>query len=190
VSEALLRRYYDCFNGRRAGEAVALFAEDALLEHIPFGEQHIGGAGYLRFAEAWCAAFPDATLTIERIQRRGDTMFDVDLVSCGTHAGLLDIGTFQFRPSGRKATLRLRELVEIRDGKIVSSSLSLDLRDLINQLSIVDYGELLARLECLRTLTDELVAACGDAARQRDLAERIGGELDAARRALRPHYKR
>jgi predicted ester cyclase len=190
MSETLIRHYYACFNERRFEEATRLFREDALLEHIPFGKKHRGRDGYIRFAQAWGWAFPDAALIVDRIDRRSETMFDVHLLGTGTHRGVLDVGLFQFQPKGAKATLRLRELLDIKDGNIVSSSLSFDLNDLIAQLSTVDYSELTARLERIRRLTDELNRAQGDAARQQDVADRLGPELDAARRALRPHYNR
>jgi predicted ester cyclase len=190
MSETLIREYYACFNERRFQDAAKLFAENALLEHIPFGKQHRGKDGYVRFVQAWGGAFPDGRLVVERIDRRSDTMFDVHLLSTGTHRGLLDIGIFQFRAMGAKTELRLRELLEIRDGHIVASSVSFDLTDLINQVSIVDYDELTRRLQRIRELTDELTAARGDNDRRRDVAERLGPELDAARKALRPHYNR
>ena len=190
MSETLIRQYYTSFNERRFKDAAKLFTDDAFLEHIPFGKPHRGKDGYLRFANAWDAAFPDGMLVVDRIDRRSDTLFDVHLVSTGTHRGILDVGIFQFKPTGAKSTLRLRELLDIKDGTIVSSSVSFDLNDLISQLSTVDYSELTARLERIRRLTDELGRAQGDAARQRDVADRLGLELDAARRALRPHYNR
>ena len=190
MSETLLRHYYACFNERRFHDAANLFTDNALLEHLPFGKQYRGSEGYIRFAQAWGSAFPDATLVVERIDHRSDTMFDVHLVSTGTHGGVLDIGIFQFKPKGGKATICLRELLDIRDGRIVSSTISLDLNNLINQLSTVDYSELRVRLERIRELTDELDRVKGDVARQRDVADRLGSHLDAARRALRPHYNR
>ena len=190
MSETLIRHYYACFNERRFEDATKLFREDALLEHIPFGKKHRGRDGYIRFAQAWGWAFPDAALIVDRIDRRSETMFDVHLLGTGTHRGVLDVGLFQFQPKGAKATLRLRELLDIKDDAIISSSISLDLNDLITQLSTVDFSELTARLERIRRLTDELNCAQGDAARQQDVIDRLGPELDAARRALRPHYNR
>jgi predicted ester cyclase len=189
MSEHLIREYYRCFNERRFEDAARLFAPDALLDHIPFGQQHHGPAGYLRFARAWDAAFPDAVFAIERVDCRSETMCDVQLLSEGRHRGTLDIGVFQFKPTGVQATLRVRELLDIRDGHIMSSSLSLDLTDVIQQLSTVDYSELTARLERIRRLYDELLRA-GDEDARRDVTDRLGPELDAARRALRPHYTR
>jgi len=190
MSETLIREYYACFNERRFQDATTLFREDAVLENIPFGKKHSGGDGYVRFAQEWNVAFPDATLVVDRVDRRGDTLFDVHLVGAGTHRGILDVGMFRFQPNGAQATLRLRELLEIKDGTIVSSSLSFELNDLIAQLSTVDYSELAARLERIRQLTDELARAQGNSVLQRDVADRLGPQLDAARKALRPHYKR
>lgn len=190
MSDALIRRYYACFNERRFRDAAALFADDALLEHIPFGQQNYGADGYVRFADAWMAAFPDGTFAVERVERRAETLFDVHLLATGTHLGVFDIGIYQFKPTSTKATLRLRELLNIRDGKIAASTLSFDLNDLISQLSTVDYAELTSRLERVRQLHDDLLRAEGDAPRERDIADRLGPELDAARRALRPFYHR
>ena len=55
MNDALIRRYYECFNERRFADAAALLTDDALLEIIPVGQEH-GAAGYLRFADAWIAA--------------------------------------------------------------------------------------------------------------------------------------
>jgi hypothetical protein len=61
--------------------------------------------------------------------------------------------------------------------------------DLVAQLSPVDYTELIARLKRIRQLSDELFRS-SDSARERDIVSELGPELDAARRALRPHYNR
>ena len=190
MPDALIREYYACFNERRFRDAVRLFANDALLEHVPFGRQDYGIDGYVRFANLWIAAFPDAAFAVERVERRSDSIFEVHLLAKGTHLGVFDLGLSKFKPTNGTATLRLRELLNICERTITSSTLSFDLNDLIRQLSRVDYSELSARLERIRQLSDELLLASGDAARQRDVADRMGPELDAARRALRPHYNR
>jgi predicted ester cyclase len=187
---AVIRQYYGSFNERRCQDAAALFAPDALLEHTPFRQQSRGAEGYLRYANTWITALPDVVFTVERIECRGDDMFDVHFVATGTHLGLFDIGGFKFKPTGTKAILRVRELLNIRQGKIASSILSFDTNELIQQLSPVDYVELIARLKRIRLLTDELLGVSGDAERERLVVDRLGPELDAARRAMRPHYNR
>jgi hypothetical protein len=188
VSDILLRDHYACFNERRFDDAARLFADDAVVEHIPFGHKHRGPQGYENFVDAWITAFPDGMLIVDRIERRDDTLFEVHLLGTGTHRGVLDIGAYRFKPTGVNARLRLRELFDIRDGKIASATLAFDLNDLISQLATVDYADLIAKLDRIRLLADELSRSAGDAAKQRDVVGRLGPELDAARKALRPHY--
>ena len=71
-----------------------------------------------------------------------------------------------------------------------SSALTVDLNDLITQLSRVDYGDLAERLGRIRALSDELAHAADDPARQRHIVNRLGVEFDAARRAIRPLFYR
>ena len=135
MTHVLIREYYACFNEHRFRDAADLFALDAVLEHQPFGPATRGGGGYLQFAHMWTEAFPDGTLTIDHVEQRGDTICEVDLVATGTHAGDIDMGPYGvFKATGARATLRCRELLEIRSGKITYSSLSFDVHELIRQL--------------------------------------------------------
>ncbi len=136
ATHLLIREYYSCFNERRLRDAAELFAPDGVLDHTPFGKTQTGGDGYIRFAEMWIRAFPDGQLHIERVEQRGDTICEVDLIGTGTHQGDFDMGAYGFfKATGVKATLRCRELLEIRGGKITYSSLTVDVHDLIRQLS-------------------------------------------------------
>jgi predicted ester cyclase len=131
----LIREYYTCFNERRFTDAAELFSEDAVLEHGPLGQRQHGGAGYIHVAKMWVEAFPDARLNILHVEQHGDTICEVDLIGTGTHQGIFDVGpNGTFKPTGAQATLRLRELLEIRVGKITYSSVSFDLHELIRQL--------------------------------------------------------
>lgn len=186
---ALIEQYYRNFNERRFSDAAALFTEDADID-TGIGSPEKGPASYVRFAEAWVAAFPDAVFTIERVERRSASMCEVDLLATGTHQGLLSIAGCHFRPSGGEAVLRVRELLDIRHERIVASLLSINIKDLIEQLSTVDYDELSQRLQRLAPLAQDLADADGNLDRRREVALRIGAELDAARRAVRPYYYR
>src|SRR5258707_1220050 len=98
-------------------------------------------------SEAWLEAFPDATLTIQRIGPRGGTLCEVELLASRTHQGTLDLGAVgAFKPSGADTAIHIRELLDIRAGRIVFSSWSLDFQDLIQQLVAVDYAVLMAHL--------------------------------------------
>jgi predicted ester cyclase len=136
VTHLLIREYYACFNERRFSDGADLFAEDGILEHPPFGETKHGREGYLEFGRMWVEAFPDGRLKIEHVEQRGDTICEVDLIGTGTHRGDFNMGGYGvFKATGVKATLRFRELLEIRGSKITYSSLTFDVHDLIRQLS-------------------------------------------------------
>jgi predicted ester cyclase len=189
MNDTLIHEFYEHFNDRRVAAAAALIADDAVLELTP-GHRVVGGCGYTRFAESWIAAFPNARFCVDRIEHRGGALSEVYLLATGTHRGVLDFAPYRFQPSGVDAVLHIRDLLEIHAGKITASALTIDLNDLIRQFSIVDFEELAKRLEAIRVLASELALETRDPLRRRDVANRLGPELDAARRALRPHFYR
>jgi predicted ester cyclase len=188
--DTLIRQYYGYFNDRRLTDAGALFADDAVLEQMPRQPAQRGGAGYLQFANAWLSAFPDAVLTIQEVASRDGLTHEVSLMAAGTHRGALDLGGWVFKPTGTRATLSLRELLEIRDAKIVFSSRSFDLHQMVEQLAKVDCAKLLEHVDRIGKLGEHLAAVQGDASLTRDVIDRLGRELDAARHVVRPYFKR
>jgi predicted ester cyclase len=190
VSSQGIRDYYRCFNERRIADAGTLFARGAMVEMPPFVRGAAGADAYAQFADAWIRAFPDAQFTIERVHQRGDTICEVELLATGTHSGPLDLGVYGvLQPSGVQLTLRLREVLEIRNGKITYASLAFDINHLGRQLTRVDYKALTGCLDTIRQLTDELAQAPEDTERQRDVTERLGRALDAARLVVGPQFK-
>lgn len=113
-----------------------MFALDAVLEHPPFGQPLLGPRGYLTFAQVWIEAFPDGMVAIGRVEQRGDTICEVEVTGVGTHLGTLDLGSYGvLKPTGARASLRFRQLLEIRCGQITFSSISFDMQDLLRQLN-------------------------------------------------------
>jgi predicted ester cyclase len=191
MSDKLIRDYYRCFNERRFEEAGTLFAADAVVEMPPFVQRAHGSQAYTQFTETWLRAFPDAVLTVERAEQRNQTMCEVDLIATGTHSGVLDLGGLgQLRPSGVQLTLRFRELLEIRDGRITYASISFDINGLVRQLNRIDYERLTRCLDAIRQLADKLADAHSDSDRRQDLTERLGQALDEARLVVRPQFRR
>lgn len=117
-------------------------------------------------------------------------MYDVGLVATGTHQGALDLGGWLFKPTNAVVTLRLRELLEFRDSRIASSSLSFDLQAIVEQLAKVDSVKLLDQLARIRRLGEELARVQRSPIPPRDVIEQLGRELDAARHTVRPYFKR
>ena len=171
-------------------DGAGLVADDAVLEQLPRRTQERGGIGYLQFVSAWLRAFPDAVFSPQRIAAAGGLAYEVDLVATGTHRGPLDLAGWVFRPTGTHATFRLRELLQLREDKIIFSSMSLDLHDIIDKLAKCDLPALLTHIQHLQQLAADLQAARHDAIAARALTERIGQELDQARHVVRPYYRR
>ena len=189
ATERLIRGYYSSFNARRWSDATGMFAPGAQMEAPPFAAASDAARSYERFTRLWLEAFPDAYLDVEDIAQRTETLYEVNLVATGTHRNALDLGAYgQFKPTGARTTLRLRELIEVQDERIIYSSISLDVQDLTRQLTCIDYDALVAHLDRLHKLRDQLAAA-GDRETRRHVAERIGRELDAARLTVRPWFR-
>ena len=190
--DSVIRRFYEYFNQRRFAEAAALFRDDALLEHVPLRRQERGGAGYLAFVHMWINAFPDAVLTVVEVAGRGVNTYEVELSAEGTHLGALDMGGFGvFKPTGTKASLRMRQIFEIDGESIVFSSLSFDLQDIVHQLVTVDVPKLLDHVRRIHQLGEKLaVTQQDDIVERSNLTDRLGTELDTARRVVRPYFIR
>ena len=132
----LIRAYYDHFNARRLADAAALLADDAHLEHANISLVRDGSDNYALFAERWLVAFPDLQLTIERIDRVRDEWHEVYLVGEGTHEAEFDMGPLgKVKPTHRRGRMRLRHLLQVRNGRIASSTLSFDTNDLIRNIA-------------------------------------------------------
>lgn len=186
--EDLIRGHYDHFNERRVAAAERHFHPDARVEHIT-GRVERGPDGFRQFAERWLNAFPDGRLIVESIRRRAPGMYDVDLVATGTHKGTLAFETWIFRPTNVEIRLSARELLQIEDGRVHFASLAFDVQDLVRQLARVDIPKLLDHLTRIHQLSEQLAAAESDPSRQRELIDRLGRQLDAARHVVRPYFQ-
>ncbi|HEX5475607.1 MAG TPA: ester cyclase [Vicinamibacterales bacterium] len=184
----LLRRYYAAFNDRRLDEAASLFTADAVVEHFPGSGGARGPDGYRAAADTWLRGFPDLHVTIERVSTSRPHMHEVDLVATGTHTGPFELAGRRFRPLGVKASLHLRELLEVGDGRFTFASVSFDLQDLVHQLTRIDVSALVDHIHRIHDLGDQLAASADDAPRRTRVLDRLGLELDAARRVIRPYF--
>jgi hypothetical protein len=129
---------------------------------------------------------------VQGITHRSATAIEIDLLAAGTHEGHLDLGGYGlFKPSGSRGTLRLRQSVEIRDGLIAYSALSFDVQDIVQQLVEVSVPRLLEQLRRVEQLGARLAQIPADQIlERRSLIDRLGTELDAARRIVRPYFSR
>jgi predicted ester cyclase len=132
----LILAYYKAFNERRLDDAAALIAPEAELRIPGSDPSGSGPQAYRRFAESWLNAFPDAHFAIQRVEQRGDTICEVDVLATGTHRGRFSFDPFDsIAPTGARLSLRFRELLEIRFGLITFASLEFDVHHLVQQLT-------------------------------------------------------
>jgi len=184
----LIRGYYAAFNQRDFDAACSRFALNARLEHSMGGLGH-GPGGYRNFAKLWLGAFPDAVWNVVGIRETGTDRYEVDLVATGTHTGTLPFGSWLFRPTSLDVRLPARELIQIKDGRFESASLTFDLQELVRQLAPVDLTKLSQQLARLQQLGDQIAAASSSPARQRELLDQLGAELDTTRHVVRPYFR-
>lgn len=132
----LIRKYYKAFNERRFADAAELFTDDAVIQHRPDGVQLKGPEGYLESSQATIAVFPDIQIQILHVEQRGDTIVEVDLSATGTHQGDWNMGALGvLKASGTSTTIRHREMIEIRGGKITFSSITYNLQEFVGSLT-------------------------------------------------------
>lgn len=135
-AHTLIREYYKAFNERRFAEAAELFTDDAVIQHRPDGVQLKGPEGYLESSRATIAIFPDIQIQILHVEQRGDTIVEVDLSATGTHQGDWNMGALGvLKASGTSTTIRHREMIEIRGGKITFSSITYNLQEFVGSLT-------------------------------------------------------
>lgn len=186
--EDLIRAHYEDFNQRRVDAAAARFRPEATLEHVT-GRIEQGPGGYRQFAERWLAAFPDGRVTVQSIHPRGPGTYEANLLLAGTHLGTLAFGPWVFHPTGSDVQLGARELFQVKDRQFSFAHLSLDLQDMVRQLTSVDTSKLIQHLARIQQLAESLTAAGRDPRKQREVIDRIGTELDAARHVVRPYFR-
>lgn len=134
--EAFARRYYQLFNDRRFEEAEALVDPQAVFSYPVAKEHFIGRAGYRELVQRWTEAFPDALLTITRVEVSRDTAC-TECIGEGTHQGLLELpGLPRVLPTGVKAQLPMRETIRVINNLVVQSRMEFDPHELRRRLGL------------------------------------------------------
>jgi predicted ester cyclase len=134
--EEFARRYYRLFNDRRFDEAEAMVDPQAVFSYPVAKEHFIGRAGYRELVQRWTEAFPDARLTITRVDVSGDTAAS-EWIGEGTHQGALDLpGLPRIPATGVRAQLPMRETIRIVNKLVVQSRMDFDPHELRRRLGL------------------------------------------------------
>ena len=96
------------------------------------GVRQDGPEAGMAIGQMFATAFPDAKIEIKHIHVVGDTAV-VEFVGSGTHNGDL----MGIAPTGRKMSIPVVTILEVRDGRIQAEREYMDMAHLMQQLGVV-----------------------------------------------------
>ncbi|MEX2157997.1 MAG: ester cyclase [Dehalococcoidia bacterium] len=131
-TEALVREYMECFNSRDWDRYRGMLHPEYSYTGGD-GDQVKGGPDVgLGVAQMFANAMSDAKIDVKKIYVAGDTAL-VEFIGSGTHDG-----DFQgIAPTGKKVTLPVCDVVDVRDGKIIAEREYMDMMHMMQQLGVV-----------------------------------------------------
>ena len=130
---SLATSIYEAWNRRDFDTLANLTASDGELVVVGSGNTYRGPEGALQYSRMWADAFPDGSITIDRVIDAGESVV-VEFTGRGTHTGDLVTPMGTFPATGKSITLQLCDVYEFKDGKVRS------------QHAYVDSGSLTAQL--------------------------------------------
>lgn len=130
-NKQIVRRFFELFNAGEINAMNQVYAED-VVDHDPVPMQPEGLAGVRIVLNAFRAAFPDMTVTIEHLVADGDLVTSRQTAR-GTQQGEL----LGIPPTGKRVELKAFDMYRIRDGKIVEVWHLEDMLGLMMQLGAI-----------------------------------------------------
>ena len=129
--EAIAREYLESFNRRDWDKMRSLFHPQ--YSYIGGdGQRQDGPEAGLAVAQGFASAMSDAKISIQKVHTSGDTAV-VEFTGSGTHDG----DFMGIAPSGRKVTMPVVMIVDIRDGKIHAEREYMDMMHMMQQIGAV-----------------------------------------------------
>ena len=131
-----IRGLYDAWNRRDLDAQADGTASDGIITIVGSGDVFEGPDGARRYAESWAAGFPDGQVTVDNIVADGDRLV-VEYTGRGTHTGTLETSMGPIAPTGRSVTIKLCDVVELKDGKITTQRSYFDTGSIMAQLGLL-----------------------------------------------------
>ena len=128
---AIAREYLESFNRRDWDRIRELFASGYSYTGSD-GEKQQGPEAGLAVVQMWASAFSDAKIDIRQIHVAGDVA-TVEFQASGTQNGEL----MGIPATGRKVSMPVCTVLEIRDGKIYAEREYMDLAHMMQQLGVM-----------------------------------------------------
>jgi predicted ester cyclase len=130
------RMHHEGFNNRSfESNARNYIADNYIGVDEPTGLEDHGLEGYKRYARNWIAAFPDGKINVVNQQVSGNRVI-TSFRGVGTFNGQLQTPQGTVPGNGRRLDLEFHEELEIQNNKIVHSSTSYDMQEMMRQLGI------------------------------------------------------
>jgi steroid delta-isomerase-like uncharacterized protein len=117
-------------------KSLSAFATDSEHTNVPLGLTLPGAEGYKQSGLFFAEAFPDSTIEVTNVFATEDQVV-IEFTGHGTNTGPLHLPMGDIPATGRWAELRFCDVVQIRNGKIVSFHIYYDTMTLLQQLGLV-----------------------------------------------------
>jgi steroid delta-isomerase-like uncharacterized protein len=128
--EMIHRTVSELWNARKIDEIAALAGPDYTYTGAD-GNERPGIQAGLDVARMFAAAFPDATLTVDNVYVAGNVVI-AEMTGRGTHGGDL----MGIAPTHRAVTIKICNVMELRDGKIHREREYFDMASMLAQLGV------------------------------------------------------
>ena len=130
----IIKRQFEGINNRDA-DAMAADIDPEMETRAPGLGVQRGIEAFRAFGEAFFVAFPDATITADRVVDQGDVVV-VEGHYTGTHTGPLRGAQGEVPPTGQRMSLPFCDVYVLRDGKIAAHHVYFDQMELLGQLGL------------------------------------------------------
>ena len=128
---------YEAFNKREIARAArTMMAGNLTWVSVPFGTRFHGPQGYRQFVSGWATALPDSRVEVTQVVVSGDCVA-IEFTGRGTHTGPFRTPAGEIPPTGRAVELRICEVLQLKDGKVVRGHTYFDSTTVLRQLGLI-----------------------------------------------------
>ena len=126
----IVREYIECWN-RRDWDRYRAMIHPQYTYTGGDGQEQPGPDAGLAMARMFATAFPDGRINIKNLRADGDFVV-AEFVGTGTHQGDL----MGIAPTGKKVSMPVCDIIELRDGKIYREREYMDMMHMMTQLGV------------------------------------------------------
>lgn len=133
---SLVRSLYEAWNARDFDRGAEAMAPDGKITIAGTGDVFEGPEGSRAYSASWADGFPDGQITVDDIFGDGD-MVVAQFTGRGTHTGTLVTSMGSIPATGRSLTIKLCDVVRLKDQKVVAQTSYFDTGSMMAQLGLL-----------------------------------------------------